>query len=143
MMRNITKASLAISLVAVAACTGFGHEWPQGNPTWVQLSGSEEVPMVSTAAFGNGRFTIEADGSVSGSIATTGVQGTAAHIHSGARGTTGPVIITLTKNGDTYSAPMGARLTPEQLVAFNNGNTYVNVHSAANKGGEVRGQLRW
>ena len=88
-------------------------------------------------------FRSEADGSVSGSVATTGVEGTAAHIHNGARGENGPVIIALTKNGDTYSAPMGARLTPEQMVAFNTGKLYVNVHSAKNKGGEVRGQLRW
>ena len=142
MMRNITKAALVIGLLALAACSGMYLE--QGNPTWVTLSGSDEVPPVSTMASGNGNFMVEADGSVSGDIATNGLKSTAAHIHMGAVGENGPVIITLSKSGDSgYSAPMGARLTPEQMVAFKQGKLYVNVHSAAHKGGEIRGQLRW
>ncbi len=141
MMRNFAKAALAIGLVTLAACSG--HYWTQGNPAWVNLSGSEEIPMVSTNAFGNGRFTIEQDGSISGSVATTGVQGVAAHIHQGASGENGPVAITLVKNGEIYSAPAGAKLSPEQFAAFTHGKLYVNVHSAAHKGGEIRGQMRW
>ena len=141
MMRNITKAALAIGLLALAACTGT--YWMQGNPTWVVLSGADEVPPVSTTASGNGRFMIETDGSVSGHIVTNSVQSTAAHIHLGAAGENGPVIIALSKNGDAYNAPMGAKLTADQMVAFKMGKLYVNVHSAANKGGEIRGQLRW
>jgi hypothetical protein len=52
------------------------------------------------------------------------------------------VIVPLTKNGDTYSAPDGAKLTEAQLSAFKAGNTYVNVHSAMHKGGEIRAQLQ-
>jgi hypothetical protein len=141
MMRNIVKAASVFSLVALAACGA--SFWNQGNAAWVNLSGGEEVPMVSTNAFGNGRFIVEHDGAISGSVATTGVQGTAAHIHMGARGENGPVAIPLTKSGDTYSAAAGAKLNPEQLAAFTHGKLYVNVHSAAHKGGEIRGQLRW
>jgi hypothetical protein len=64
-----------------------------------------------------------------------------AHIHQGAKGQNGPVIVPLTKNGDTYSVPEGRKLTPAQVQAWKAGNLYVNVHTAANKGGEVRGQI--
>jgi len=79
---------------------------------------------------------------VKGSVKTTGVAGTAAHIHEGARGKNGPVIIPLTKSGsDTWTVPAGAKLSDAQYDAYKAGNLYVNVHSEANKGGEVRGQL--
>ena len=65
-----------------------------------------------------------------------------AHIHQGAAGTNGPVIVPFTKDGDTYKAPAGAKLTPDQMKEFKAGNLYFNVHSDANKGGEVRGQLK-
>jgi hypothetical protein len=65
-----------------------------------------------------------------------------AHIHQGSRGQNGPVIVPLTKNGNTYTAPPGAKLTEAQMLAFKAGNLYVNVHTAQNKGGEVRAQLQ-
>jgi hypothetical protein len=108
----------------------------------VTLSGDQEVPAVKTDGKGNGTITVADDGSVSGSVTTTGVKGTMAHIHQGAAGANGPVIVPFTKDGDTYKAPAGAKLTPDQLKEFKAGNTYFNVHSDANKGGEVRGQLK-
>ena len=54
----------------------------------------------------------------------------------------GPVIIPLTKNGDTYTVPDGRKLTQPQMDALKSGNLYVNVHSPQNKGGEVRAQLQ-
>ena len=52
------------------------------------------------------------------------------------------MIIPLTKDGDTYKVPAGAKLTPDQMKAFKAGELYVNVHSADNKGGEIRAQLK-
>jgi len=108
----------------------------------VTLSGDQEVPAVKTDGKGTGTITVADDGSVSGSVTTTGVKGTMAHIHQGAAGANGPVIVPFTKDGDTYKAPAGAKLTPDQLKEFKAGNTYFNVHSDANKGGELRGQLK-
>ena len=108
----------------------------------VTLSGDQEVPAVKTDGKGSGTITVADDGAVSGSVTTTGVKGTMAHIHQGAAGANGPVIVPFTKDGDTYKAPAGAKLTPDQLKEFKAGNTYFNVHSDANKGGEVRGQLK-
>jgi len=81
------------------------------------------------------------DGSVSGSVKTSGIDGTMAHIHLAAVGKNGPVIIPLTKDGDSWVVPAGAKLTDEQLKAYQAGELYVNVHSAAHKGGEIRAQL--
>ena len=132
--------SRAALLAAIAL--GLGAEAAVAKDIKLNLTGAEEVPPVSTSAMGDAKFTVGKDGSVKGSVTTTGVQGTAAHIHQGAKGQNGGVIVPLTKSGDTYTAPEGAKLTEAQLSAFKAGNTYVNVHSAANKGGEIRAQLQ-
>jgi hypothetical protein len=136
-MTLLRTAVFAISVLGLAACGSMGMGGSRLN-----LSGAEEVPPVSTSATGDGSFKIGSDGSVKGSVTTTGVQGTAAHIHQGAKGQNGPVIIPLTKNGDTYTAPDGAKLNEAQMSAYKAGNLYVNVHSAANKGGEIRAQIQ-
>jgi len=108
----------------------------------LKLSGAQEVPPVQTSASGSGSITVAADGAVAGSVKTTGVNGTMAHIHMAAAGKNGPVIVPLNKAGDgVWAVPAGAKLTPEQLKAYQAGELYVNVHSDANKGGEIRAQL--
>ena len=130
------KTLLAAVISAALAGAAFAAD------VKVTLSGDQEVPPVKTEAKGSGTITIADDGSVSGSVTTTGVKGTMAHIHQGAAGTNGPVIVPFVKDGDTYKAPPGAKLNAEQMAAFKAGNLYFNVHSDANKGGEVRGQLK-
>lgn len=139
-MTLVKKAFCAVALAALAGC-GMMPGGGGGKTVNVSLSGAEEVPPASTPASGSGSFTVAADGSVSGSVRTSGVAGTMAHIHRGAKGQNGPVIIPLQKNGDSYSAPAGAKLTEAQMKDFRAGNLYVNVHSDRYKGGEVRGQL--
>jgi hypothetical protein len=109
----------------------------------VNLTGSEEVPPVTTSATGSGTITIKDDKSVSGSVTTKGVEGVAAHIHVGATGKNGPPAITLQQSSPgVWSVPQGSKLTDDQFAKFKAGELYVNVHSAANKGGEIRGQLK-
>ena len=116
--------------------TSFGAEMK------VTLSGGEEVPPVTTQATGTGTITVNADKTVSGSVMTKGVNGTAAHIHAGAKGKNGPVAVPLTKSGDsTWTVAAGAKLTDAQLSELQAGNMYVNVHSAAHPDGEIRGQI--
>ena len=132
------KAMIAALLVVGAFGTGMAF----GKDVKVTLSGQNEVPPVTTSASGEGTISIADDGSVSGSVTTKGIQSTAAHIHTGAAGTNGPVIVPFTKEGDTYKAPAGAKLNADQMKAFQAGELYFNVHSAANPGGEIRGQLK-
>lgn len=108
----------------------------------VELSGAQEVPPVQTNATARGAFVVGDDRSVSGSVTVVGIAPTAAHIHQGAPGTNGGVVIPLVKNGDVFSVPAGAKLTEPQFSAFRAGNLYVNVHSTAYPEGEVRAQLR-
>jgi hypothetical protein len=135
----MNKLVILLGTLALAGCAGM---MSGGKTVPVTLSGAQEVPPVSVPGSGSGSFTIGDDGSVQGSVTTNGVPGTMAHIHIGARGQNGPVIIPLTKNGDIYTAPAGAKLTDAQMQAFKAGNLYVNVHSERNKGGEVRAQLQ-
>jgi hypothetical protein len=133
--RSLLAAVFSIALIGCASISGM--------PGGVELSGDQEVPPVATSARGNAQITVAADGSVSGSIKTTGVDGTMAHIHIGAAGKNGPVIVPMNKTADgVWSIAPGAKLTAEQLKAYQAGELYVNVHSAANKGGEIRAQLK-
>ena len=109
----------------------------------LKLTGDQEVPPVSASGSGTGSINVATDGAVSGSVTTSGVAGTMAHIHMAPAGKNGPVIVPLTKSGDsTWSVPAGAKLTAEQLKSYQSGDLYVNVHTEANKGGEVRAQLK-
>ena len=109
----------------------------------IKLTGAEEVPPVSTAATGAGTIKVNDDMTVSGSVTTKGIEGVAAHIHSGAVGKNGPPVIPLEQTSPgVWSVPAGSKLTADQYKTFKAGELYVNVHSAAHKDGEIRGQLK-
>ena len=142
-MNHAEKTPSRVRILAAAMLLGaLGAGAALAADIKVTLSGANEVPPVTTSAAGSGTITVGDDGAVSGSVTTTGVAGTAAHIHEAAAGANGPVIVPLTKDGDTYKAAAGAKLTPAQMASLKAGNLYVNVHSAANPGGEIRGQLK-
>jgi len=130
-------AALAVSVAIVASPAAIAKN------VVVQLNGKNEVPAVTTSATGQGTLTVNDDKSLTGSITTTGVAGTAAHIHTGAEGKNGPVAIPLAKSGDAgWSIAPGAKLSDEQYKAFQAGELYINVHSAAHPDGEIRAQLK-
>ena len=137
--KGLLSAILLAAMTVFAGCAGTGMD----SGVKVTLSGAQEVPPVTTAASGSGTITIGTDMSVSGSVTTTGVIALVAHIHVGSAGKNGPIIIPLTKTADnTWSVPAGAKLTDAQYASYKAGDLYVNVHSAAYKGGEVRGQIK-
>ena len=136
----IAAAALAGAMAIVAGCQSMA---PMMAGQEIALSGANEVPAVATSASGTGTVTINADRTVSAKITVTGMTATASHIHEGAAGANGPVIVPFTKTGDnTFAAPDGAKLTESQYASYKAGNLYVNVHSAKNPGGEVRAQLK-
>jgi hypothetical protein len=117
------------------------------------LTGAQEVPAVTTTASGQGTAVISADGSTITYIITySGLSGTvnASHIHTGAAGVAGPVILPITPG----PSPMTGTLTAANFVAAGGitsfaqavagiraGATYFNLHTTANPGGEIRGQI--
>jgi hypothetical protein len=138
----MNKRSNARALIAAAAIVVCGAAYAE--TVKVKLIGAEETPPVTTSAVGTGTITIGTDKSVSGTITTTGIEGTVAHIHLGAPGKAGPPIITLVKgaDGNSWSVPPGSVLTDDQYASFKAGDLYVNVHSAEHKPGEIRAQLK-
>jgi CHRD domain len=120
-----------------------------------ELSGANSVPPVTSNGTGSATVTISDDGqSVSWDVTWSGLSGPpgAAHIHIGAADATGPVMIpfapvsatgtTGTFNASDYAGGDGLPADwAGVLAAIRAGNTYVNVHTAANPPGEIRGQL--
>lgn len=128
--------AMILALGMFASGAAFGTE------VKVVLSGANEVPPVKTSASGEGTISIADDGAVTGSVTIKGMQATMAHIHIGAAGKNGPVVIPFVKEGDTFKAPAGAKLNAEQMKDFKAGDLYFNVHSAAHPNGEIRAQLK-
>ena len=109
----------------------------------VKLTGALEVPAVASSASGTGTISVGEDKIVKGSVTTSGIEGTMAHVHWAPAGKNGPPVITLTKSGDNvWSIPAGSKLTDDQYKSFLAGELYINVHSAAHPGGEIRAQLK-
>ena len=114
----------------------------------ITMTGAQETPPVTTAATG----TIEATYSklsktLSYKVTFSGLSGNAtmAHIHGpGEVGIKADVLQTFTfpaKTSGTYSGTLfmdGIKIKEEELLA---GRYYINIHTAANGNGEIRGQL--
>lgn len=129
--------------ISIAAVFFFACGAASAAPVKAELTGAQEVPPVETTASGSAQFQLRADRSISGSIRTKNIDGVAAHIHDGAPGTNGPVVVTLNKKNDhEWTLPVGAKLTAEQVESLKAGKLYVNVHTEAHKNGEIRGQLK-
>jgi CHRD domain len=111
-------------------------------PMSISLSGAAEVPPVTTQATGSGQITILPDRTISGSIKTSGIAASMAHVHEAPAGKNGPPIVTLSKAvNDSFVVPPNTRLTEAQYRSYTAGNLYINVHSGQHPDGEIRGQL--
>lgn len=150
---TVAIAGVAVVLTSLAPSTVFAnHEFA------TNMTGQEEVPPVDTRAVGEAILVqdLPLNQTIHYFINVTGIQGaTQGHIHSGAQGENGPVVVTLFKfdspqnivlqNG-TFTAnnlegPMKGKTIPDLIAAMKNGSTYVNVHTEQNPKGEIRGQL--
>jgi hypothetical protein len=123
------------------------------------LNGAQEVPAVASAATGTATVTIDA--ARTNINVTLTAQGfatpvTASHIHFGPAGSNGSILFSLFAAPGIFPATLTKTLTsvdftPDAvngIITFADavnailiGNTYINVHTQANLGGEIRGQV--
>ncbi len=126
-------ALLAAAAPAMAATVNLKADLKATNevpPTDSKGSGSV------TATFDTASKQLAWKGTVSG---LTG-PATAAHFHAGESGKNGAVVVPIA-GADKGSFEGTATLTDAQAADLMDGRWYVNVHTAANKGGEIRGQV--
>ena len=114
------------------------------NARIARISAPQEVPANASTATGTGTLVVDPlTRAASGGLTATGLTITAAHIHLGATGVNGPVIIPLVSTSTgVFSVPANTVFTADQFKAYKQGNLYYNVHSVAFPGGEIRGQIR-
>jgi hypothetical protein len=110
-----------------------------------KLSATEEVPAGESAGTGQADLTVNlVTGELSGTLAVSGIVPTAAHIHDAFAGANGDVLIPLDQDpGDPglFAVPAGATLDAAGVDRLLAGALYLNAHTAAAPGGEIRGQL--
>jgi hypothetical protein len=155
----------AILALAIALPASANHS--EGQRTFITLlKGGNEVPAVETDGFGVSVMRLNrAETGLSFALITAHLENIhMAHIHCGAAGVNGPVVAFLfgpadpmvTKNGllssgtltDADVIPRTSAVCPtdvndlaDVVALIRAGNAYVNVHTEANPGGEIRGQL--
>ena len=113
----------------------------------VPLVGSQQVPAVETPGMGMAELTYDPTTRVvTWTITYAGLSGpvTMGHFHGpAAKGTNAAPQVWLTTKGSPAENPIKgqATLTPEQAKDFLAGKWYVNLHTQAHPGGEIRGQV--
>ena len=104
------------------------------------INGAQQLPANSSTATGNfnGAFDSKSQ-TLTYTVVFQGITPTAAHIHTGAPGTSGSVAIPFA----TLTSPITGTvtLTPEQADNLLNNRMYVNMHSCAYGNGEIRGDI--
>lgn len=104
-----------------------------------KLGGAEEVPPNASTLTGNGMVVLGSQGGKFMYVVTTTATPTAAHIHKAPAGSNGPVEVELSPIGQTMVGV--SALGPARAADVAAGLWYLNVHTAAQPMGELRGQL--
>ncbi|MFY9601393.1 MAG: CHRD domain-containing protein [Pseudolabrys sp.] len=132
-----------ILLACVAALAIASPSFAANVNLKADLKGASEVPPTDSKGSGAVTATFDtASKKLSWKGTVSGLSGpaTAAHFHAGEAGKNGGVAVPIT-GADKGSFEGSATLTDAQAEELMAGKWYVNVHTAANKGGEVRGQV--
>jgi len=134
----------ALAALACAALLAFAAPATAASVNLkAELKASNEVPPNDSKGAGSVTATYdEASKTLSwkGTVTELTAPATAAHFHNGDPGKNGAVVVPIA-GADKGAFEGSAVLTEQQAADVLAGRWYVNVHTAANKGGEVRGQL--
>src|SRR5499427_7355827 len=142
MKTTILRSALA-ALACTAALVVAGPSIAANVNLKADLKASSEVPPTDSKGAGSVTATYDtASKKLSWKGTVSGLSGpaTAAHFHAGEPGKNGGVVIPIA-GADKGSFEGTATLTDEQAADLMAGKWYVNVHTAANKAGEIRGQV--
>ena len=140
-MSNFARSALFLS--ALAAALAFTPALADTLKYKATLSGPGETPPNDTKGTGTIEATYDsAAGTLSWSGSYSGLTGpeAAAHFHGpAAAGVNAPVLVPV----DAAKSPFegSAKITEDVAKALADGKIYFNIHTAAHKGGEIRGQL--
>ncbi len=152
--RSFVASAVALpALLAAGIWTGLsaaqqGAESATTTGFTARLNAAQEIPKPTGVRAGaQGTFTAGlvrsgSGGKLSWRLNFQGLTGkaTASHIHVGVRGRAGAVRVALC--GPCRSGASGsANVTAATITALLAGRTYVNVHTARNAAGEIRGQI--
>lgn len=142
--KNVLRIAAAASLLALAGCSSLKNPFASSEVALsAHLAGSHQVPPNTRPGTGMAEASFNRDTrELRYTVTYSGLSGpaTAAHIHGPAAPTANaPVVILF----DSAASPIrgAARLSPAQAADLLAGRYYVNVHTAAHPGGEIRGQL--
>ena len=108
------------------------------------LDGKSEVPPNASAATGKAELDYDpASKKLSWTLTYTGLSGpaTAAHFHGPAEAGKNAGVAVAIPNAGTSPVSGNATLTDAQAADLVAGKYYINIHTAANPGGEIRGQV--
>jgi hypothetical protein len=133
-----TLATLALGAAVAFAGPAFADKMK------ATLDGASEVPPTTTAGKGTADIDYDpASKKLSWKVTYTGLSGpaTAAHFHGPAEAGKNAGVKVPIPNATASPAEGSATLTDEQAADLMAGKYYVNVHTAANPGGEIRGQV--
>lgn len=135
-------------LLAASMAVAFAGGAPAAKAEMVKmhatLSASQEVPPTSSKGTGRADFTYNtADKNLEWTVTYKDMSGpvTAGHIHGPASPGANAGVEVPFQNVSSSPIKGSATLTDKQVSDLMSGKDYVNLHTAANKGGEIRGQI--
>lgn len=146
-MRNFKGLMAGLTLVAAIALGGCEHDIGASakHSFRADMTGAQEVPPTTSAGTGHADVALDsATKTITWKVTYGGLtsDASAAHIHGpAAAGANAGVVVSLAPNGMKSPLEGSATLTDAQIADLMAGKYYVNVHTAQNKGGEIRGQL--
>ena len=139
---GMKRISILVTLGALVVSFSFGQI-----QFTAKMSGSQETPPVTTTATGTAAFVLNAAGTaLSYTITVNGLTINSGHFHNGSAGVAAGVVKNLTFVNNTASGIWSSTDAPQPLTdsllsELLRGRLYVNVHTTANPGGEIRGQV--